>query len=135
MDHVEQHAGAMANAVAHGGAPPVLDRPGTAGVPATAAAGSLPPSVPGALARPDRGLPLPPVVRERVEPHLGVDLRAARVVTGPAAAAAAGSGGARAFTAGSTIVLGHGQSAHDSRLMTHEATHVAQQASGRVALH
>ena len=75
------------------------------------------------------------MIRERVEPHLGVDLRAARVVSGPVAAMAAASLDARAFTADSTIVLGQGQSAYDSRLMAHEATHVAQQAAGGFAVH
>ncbi|MBL8932558.1 MAG: DUF4157 domain-containing protein, partial [Kineosporiaceae bacterium] len=71
---------------------------------------------------------MPPAVRARIEPHVGVDLSGARVLTGPRASVAAASIGARAFTSGSTIVLGRGQSPHDVRLMAHEATHVAQNA-------
>jgi Domain of unknown function (DUF4157) len=91
-------------------------------------AAGLPPAVHQVLADPHGGTPIPPAVRQRVEPHVGADLGAVRVLTGPHASIAAASLGARAFTAGSTIVLGRGESASDTRLMAHEATHVAQQA-------
>lgn len=130
-EQVETHAAAVAHAVARGGTAP----PAQVAAAMAAPGRGLPPVVHGVLARPDAGLPLPPVIRERVEPHLGVDLRAARVVSGPVAAVAAASLDARAFTADSTIVLGQGQSAYDSRLMAHEATHVAQQAAGGFAVH
>jgi hypothetical protein len=89
------------------------------------------------LASPSGGTPIPPEVRRRVEPHVGTDLGAVRVLTGPRAAVAAASLGARAFTAGSTIVLGRRESPHDTRLLAHEAAHVVQQegAADRAAVH
>lgn len=96
--------------------------------PGQAAGGGLTPAVTRLLAAPTGGRPVPPAVRARIEPHVGVDLSGARVLTGPRASVAAASIGARAFTSGSTIVLGRGQSPHDVRLMAHEATHVAQNA-------
>ncbi len=75
--------------------------------------------------------PLPPAVRGRVEPALHADLGHVRVHTGPAAADAAHRLHARAFTLGSHIWLGEGQSPHDAPLMAHEATHVVQQGAGR----
>ena len=94
-----------------------------------------PPPAPGFLPIVDRvlaaptGTRIPAPVRRRVEPHVGVDLGGVRVLTGPRASAAAASVGARAFTAGSTIVLGRGQSPHDSGLMARtRRPHVAQHA-------
>ncbi|MBK6872039.1 MAG: DUF4157 domain-containing protein [Kineosporiaceae bacterium] len=96
----------------------------------------VPPAVNRVLGAPWGGTPLPPSVRSRIEPHLGVDLAGARVLSGPNAAVAAASVQARAFTAGSTIVLGQGESAHDTRLMAHEAAHVAMFADlGALAAH
>jgi hypothetical protein len=100
-------------------------------------AAGLPPAVDRVLASPSGGTPIPPEVRRRVEPHVGTDLGAVRVLTGPRAAVAAASLGARAFTVGSTIALGRGESPHDTRLMAHEAAHVVQQegAANRSAVH
>jgi Domain of unknown function (DUF4157)/Family of unknown function (DUF5995) len=67
-------------------------------------------------------------VRGPVERITGGDLGAARVHTGPEAAGAAGALSARAFTYGSDIYLGAGESAGDRALMAHEATHAVQQA-------
>ncbi|MEU8460379.1 DUF4157 domain-containing protein [Streptomyces sp. NPDC029003] len=79
------------------------------------------------------GSPLSPALRARIEPHVGVDLGAVRIHTGPRAAAAAAALGARAFTTGSEIVLGGRESPDDVQLMAHEATHVAQQNASSVA--
>ena len=80
------------------------------------------------------GTPVAPGVRDRIEPTLGADLSQMRVHTGPDAARAATSVGARAFTIGSDVVLGPGERSDDLGLMAHEATHVVQQTSGRLAL-
>ena len=146
-DPAEVHADSVARRVVHG-APPLTPTPGAAPTPVrlprSAAPGSsagavpgagalgagLPPAVDRVLAAPSGGAPIPPTVRSRVEPHVGVDLSGVRVLSGPRASSAAASIGARAFTAGSTIVLGRGQSPHDTALMAHESTHVAQHALG-----
>jgi hypothetical protein len=136
-DASEAYAEAVATRVLRGGppVPPPGSAPATVGrVVGGAAPGrgpfaaGLPPAVHRVLADPHGGTPIPPAVRQRVEPQLGADLGAVRVLTGPRASVAAASLGARAFTTGSTIVLGRGASASDTRLMAHEATHVVQQA-------
>jgi hypothetical protein len=86
-------------------------------------------SVGSIVARQGGGRPLDRAVRERIEPHLGMDLGSVRVRDGPDAAAAAHALHARAFTSGSTIFLAAGSSPADLGLMAHEATHVVQQAS------
>lgn len=77
------------------------------------------------------GRPLPPRLRARFEAHLGADLGAVRLHTGPDAAAAAQAFHARAFALGHDVVLGEGQyrpgSAAGQRLLAHEVTHVVQQ--------
>lgn len=85
----------------------------------------LPPVIAAGLAG---GTPIDRSVRDRIEPTLGADLGQMRVHTGSAAAQAAASVGARAFTLGRDVVLGAGESPADLSLMAHEATHVAQQA-------
>ena len=136
-DASETYADAVATRVVRGGPPVPPPGPapaavgrvvGEAGPGRGSFAAGLPPAVHRVLADPYGGTPIPPAVRQRVEPHVGADLGAVRVLTGPRASVAAASLGARAFTAGSTIVLGRGESASDTRLMAHEATHVAQQA-------
>ena len=77
-------------------------------------------------ARKGVGHPLPANVRTRLEHGFGEHLDSVRVDTSPAARAAAASIGARAYTEGERITLGHGESEHDLRLMAHEATHVVQ---------
>ena len=72
------------------------------------------------------GEPLPDDVRERLERHMGADLRGVRVHATPEAAWAAAQLQARAFTFGRDIFLGEGESAGDLELMAHEATHVVQ---------
>ena len=136
-DAAETHAEAVAHRVRHGAVPDVSHVAGSpARLPRAASADAgtfsvgLPPVVDRVLTSPTGGTPIPAAVRSRVEPHVGVDLGGVRVLTGPRASTAAASIGARAFTAGSTIVLGRGQSPHDTALMAHEATHVAQHALG-----
>jgi hypothetical protein len=70
--------------------------------------------------------PLPPPVKARLEHGLGRRMDDVRVHKGPEARAAAASIGARAYTEGNRITLGHGESEHDLHLMAHEATHVVQ---------
>ncbi len=73
------------------------------------------------------GTPLSPSVRGFMEPRFGTDFGAVRVHTGQQAAATSREIGARAFTVGSNIWLGHGESTSDHGLMAHELTHVVQQ--------
>ncbi len=77
-------------------------------------------------ARVSVGQPLPATVRARLEHGFGVPLANVRVDTSPTARAAAAAIGARAYTEGERITLGHGESEHDLRLMAHETTHVVQ---------
>lgn len=87
-------------------------------------------SVAQAVARPGSGSPIPDSTRAPIESELGQDLSHVRVHEGGDAAAAASSIGAKAFTHGSHIWLGPGQSSSDTALMAHEATHTVQQGSG-----
>lgn len=69
------------------------------------------------------GQPLAPAVRMAIEGSYQVDLGGVRVHSG----SGAGGSSARAFTHGSNIVLGSGESPTDLMLMAHEAAHVVQQ--------
>lgn len=80
-----------------------------------------------AIARRGPGAPLMPGVRELLESRMGVDLGRVRLHTGTGAERATAALGARAFTHGGDIWLGRGESAADTRLVAHEATHVVQQ--------
>lgn len=86
-----------------------------------------------AIASRGAGRPLDASVRGRIEHSTGSDLGHVRVHDGPSAASAATALHARAFTHGSDIWIGAGESASDVRLMAHEATHVVQQGSGAAA--
>ncbi|MFZ3493219.1 eCIS core domain-containing protein [Streptomyces sp. 5.8] len=142
-DPCERQADAVAARVAGGGPVQHAARPpGPAGVlrkPAAAGTSTGRGTVPAGVQRVIEGgghgpgLPLAPSLRAHIEPHIGVDLGAVRVHTGPQAAAAAAALQARAFTSGSSIYLGDRESPYDVRLMAHEATHVAQQNSSAVA--
>ncbi|HEY4471342.1 MAG TPA: DUF4157 domain-containing protein, partial [Stellaceae bacterium] len=77
-------------------------------------------------ARTGIGHPLPPAVRARLEHGFGETMAGVRVDTSRAGRAAAAAIGARAYTEGERITLGHGESEHDLKLMAHEATHVVQ---------
>jgi hypothetical protein len=79
-----------------------------------------------AIAGKGAGSPLPPATRGVLEGHMGADLSAARIHSEAGANRAAGALNARAFTPGSDIYLGHGESPHDTGLMAHELTHVVQ---------
>jgi hypothetical protein len=112
-------------------APPIED-PGASGrvrrAPAFAAGGALTGAAAARVeaARASLGRPLPMAIQARLEHGFGQSMDNVRVHTGPAARAAASGIGARAFTEGERITLGHGESEHDLHLMAHEATHVMQ---------
>ena len=80
------------------------------------------------------GLAIPEGTRRRLEPLFGQDFSDVRVHDDPAAASAAQSVGALAFTVGRHVVFGAGQYAPGTRagqaLLAHELTHIVQQ-SGR----
>jgi hypothetical protein len=73
------------------------------------------------------GAPLDAAVRGQIEPVLGAALGHVRVHSDDAAHTGTAGVHARAFTHGSDIFLGRNESAHDVKLMAHEATHVVQQ--------
>ncbi|MGZ4872012.1 MAG: eCIS core domain-containing protein, partial [Candidatus Angelobacter sp.] len=73
------------------------------------------------------GQPLAPAVRMAMEDSYQVDMQGVRVHSDSRAQEAAASLSARAFTHGSNIVLGRGESATDLELMAHEGAHVVQQ--------
>ncbi len=82
-----------------------------------------------------QGQPLPESTRAFFEPRLGMDLSGVRVHAHGAAADAARSIHARAFTAGSDVAFAAGEYAPDSepgrRLMAHELVHVRQQGASQ----
>ena len=77
------------------------------------------------------GQPLGAPLREEMEARLGADFSGVRVHTGEAARASAAEVGARAYTVGDHVVLGHG--GVDKQIFAHELTHVIQQRQGPVA--
>lgn len=81
------------------------------------------------------GRPVPEDLRERAEAELGVDLSDVRIHTDGESADAVGATGARAATLGGDIVVAPGEfdlgTGAGRRLVEHELTHVAQQATGR----
>ncbi|MFG3054658.1 DUF4157 domain-containing protein [Kitasatospora sp. NPDC048239] len=77
------------------------------------------------------GRPLEGPVREEMEGRLGADFSDVRVHTGRAAQRSAAEIGARAYTSGSDVVIGHGGG--DRHTLAHELTHVIQQRKGAVA--
>jgi hypothetical protein len=81
------------------------------------------------IQHPGGGQPLPSSVQQRIEPHIGADLSHVRVHNDANAAQAASDLQARAFTYNNHIFLSSKDSSTDLRLMSHEATHVAQQGS------
>jgi hypothetical protein len=80
------------------------------------------------------GEPLNSSSQRMLESHLGVDLSPVRVHSDGASRGAARTLKARAFTHGTDIWLGAGESKNDLRLMAHEVTHVVQQGSGPSSL-
>jgi hypothetical protein len=73
------------------------------------------------------GEPLSSPSQRMLESHLGVDLSPVRVHSDETSREAARALKARAFTHGTDIWLGPGESKNDLRLMAHEVTHVVQQ--------
>ena len=92
-------------------------------------AGSAAPTarVSSLIAAPGAGAPVPQGVREPAESVLNADLSGVRVHADARANDAAADINARAFTYGSDIYLGAGESSHDLGLMAHELTHTVQQ--------
>jgi len=88
--------------------------------------GAVPAAVKHALAS-ETGSPLPDP--EQWSARVGADVRHAKVVTSAAAASAAASINARAFTVGDRVFMGGGADAttDGGALLAHELTHVAQQ--------
>jgi len=82
------------------------------------------------------GRPLDAATRSSMEPRFGYDLSRVRVHTDEQAAQSARAVHASAYTAGDHVVFGAGQyspgTSAGQRTMTHELTHVLQQASGPV---
>lgn len=80
------------------------------------------------------GAALDSSVQQRLSPHVGGDLSALRIHTGPASAHGADAIGARAFADGPNVHFNHGEFApgtkEGDRLLAHEATHVTQQHAG-----
>ncbi len=129
-DPLEREADAVAVRVLRGAPAPPRAHRAPADAPIRGPPGAtrdLPHTVASIVTAPGGGRPLDAALRERIEPHVGIDLSHVRVRQGPDAAAAARDLHARAFTSGSTIFLGAGSSTADVALMAHEATHVAQQ--------
>lgn len=73
------------------------------------------------------GSPLPDPVRAYMEPRFGVDFSHVRVHTGSDAIQMSRDVGAQAFTHGSDIYYGAGNSPSNLELSAHELTHVVQQ--------
>ncbi|MFJ9690710.1 DUF4157 domain-containing protein [Kitasatospora sp. NPDC101183] len=86
-------------------------------------------TVPDVLRSPGR--PLAEPVRTEMELRLGADFRSVRVHDDAAAARSAAEIGARAYTSGDHVVIGHGGS--DEHTLAHELSHVIQQRQGPVA--
>lgn len=81
-----------------------------------------------AIASKGPGQPLDSSVRSRIESSTGAEMGHVRVHDDAAARASANAINARAFTHGSDIWMGPGESSSDVHLMAHEAAHVIQQA-------
>jgi hypothetical protein len=114
-------------------APQILQtKPVGAGHPALTAA---PPSVLDVIRSPGR--PLDPLTRAFMEPRFGHDFSDVRVHTGADASQSALEIGARAYTAGSSIVFAEGQASTSTyegrRLLAHELAHVVQQGKAKRA--
>ncbi|MFJ8755733.1 DUF4157 domain-containing protein [Streptomyces cyaneofuscatus] len=76
------------------------------------------------------GRPLAEPVRTEMELRLGEGFESVRVHDGASAARSASEIGARAYTSGDHVVLGHGGT--DKHTLAHELTHVIQQRQGPV---
>jgi hypothetical protein len=87
----------------------------------------LPHSLADAILCPAGGAPLPAGLRRDSERRLGAALSHVRVHQGTQADTLAEALGARAFTYGSNVWLGAGETLADRSLITHELAHVVQQ--------
>ena len=105
---------------------PAVQREAKAGPPASDA-DTLAETAETAVAEKGPGRPLDESVRVPLEEGLGADFSAVRVHDDVQARARAAALHARAFTHGSDIWLGPGESSLDLALMAHEAAHVVQQ--------
>jgi hypothetical protein len=117
---------AAAEAGGNGDSPP----PAIGGGTASDGAVELPASLAAGILRPSGGAALASELRARHGRRLGSALDHVRIHRGPAAERLVDALGARAFTYGSDIWLGDGESVADRGLMAHELTHVAQQTGG-----
>src|SRR5258708_9077617 len=106
-----------------------MQTPRPAGARAMSSPSYLSPTTPAL--RLGSGEPLSVPVQSRLASSFGADFSAVRIHKGGAARAGADRMGARAFTLGSNIVLGSGQSAEDLNLIGHEAAHVMHQSGGQ----
>jgi hypothetical protein len=77
------------------------------------------------------GEPMAEPVRAEMESRLDADLSDVRLHMGAAAQRSAREIGARAYTSGSHVVIGHGGG--DAHTLAHELTHVLQQRAGQVS--
>ncbi|MGW2178214.1 eCIS core domain-containing protein [Streptomyces sp. NPDC001732] len=77
------------------------------------------------------GRPLDEATRTDMEARFGADFSDVRIHTDRAARASAAEVGARAYTSGNHVVIGHGGA--DRHTLAHELTHVVQQRHGPVA--
>jgi Domain of unknown function (DUF4157) len=97
--------------------------------------GAVPAVVHEVVAAP--GQPLEPAIRALMERRFGYDFARVRVHAGARAAESAEAVNARAYTFGSHVVLGAGQSSSATpagrQLLAHELTHVVQQGLGLTA--
>ncbi len=110
---------------------PLLQRQGNVVATASATPGGAPPIVQEALQAPGR--PLPPATRDFMEARMGHDFSQVRIYTGAVADRSAQSVNALAYTVGANVVFAANQYRPDTitgkSLLTHELTHVIQQAS------
>lgn len=145
-DPLEREADATARAVVAGtqpaaaagttpppedGACPSCQRKATEGSAPADTGGGAAQSLQAALSQARTAAPMHHDTRQRLQSRLGADLGDVRVHDGAAAHAASAAIGARAFTRGSDIWLGRGESQADLSLMAHESTHVLQQRRGQ----
>lgn len=77
------------------------------------------------------GKPMGAGLREEMEARLGADFSDVRIHDNGAARASAAEVGARAYTSGHHVVVGHGGG--DKHTLAHELTHVIQQRQGAVS--
>ncbi|HKQ30196.1 MAG TPA: DUF4157 domain-containing protein, partial [Burkholderiales bacterium] len=125
-DRYEREADRIADRIGEAGAStsrilPRLQGQSDAGV------DTVPENVQRGIATPSAGEPLAPTMRRFMEPRLGANLGDVRVHRDAHAESMNQSIHARAFTHGSHIWLGSGETIGDAKLMAHELVHTVQQ--------